>query len=286
MKDTARPIIGFIGQGYIGKSYADDFEVRGFTVIRYSMEESYIHNKDRIQEADIVFVAVPTPTRAGVFDDSILRSVLALVGEGKTVVIKSTLVPGTTEAIQEAFPHLFALHSPEFLTKKTAAEDASYPRRNIVGIPVATPEYRKRAEQVLAVLPSAPFTQICSAREAEIIKYANNTFFYVKVVYMNVLYDLASAHGGSWDTIREAMANEPWIGEMHLDPVHKSGRGAGGCCFIKDFAAFSSHYSAMVPDQVGAAMLRAIEQKNTELLKSTGKDLDELGRVYGLTETN
>jgi UDP-glucose 6-dehydrogenase len=59
--------------------------------------------------------------------------------------------------------------------------------------------------------------------------------------------------------------------------MHKSGRGAGGHCFIKDFAAFEEIYQKMVPqDQLGLAMLDAIEKKNIALLTSTGKDLDLL----------
>ena len=54
--------IGFIGQGFIGKNYADDFERRGFEVIRYALEEPYRANKEKIRECDIVFIAVPTPT--------------------------------------------------------------------------------------------------------------------------------------------------------------------------------------------------------------------------------
>ncbi|MEY3784652.1 MAG: hypothetical protein RLZZ230_974, partial [Candidatus Parcubacteria bacterium] len=50
--------IGFIGQGFIGKSYADDFENRGFEVVRYALEELYINNKELIKDCDIVFVAV------------------------------------------------------------------------------------------------------------------------------------------------------------------------------------------------------------------------------------
>ncbi len=47
MAEAQKPIIGFIGQGFIGKNYADDFENRGYTVIRYALEEQYIDNKER-----------------------------------------------------------------------------------------------------------------------------------------------------------------------------------------------------------------------------------------------
>ena len=68
--------IGFVGQGYIGKNYADDFENRGFEVIRYALEKPYTKNKDRIKDCDIVFIAVPTPTTPRGFDYSIVRSVI------------------------------------------------------------------------------------------------------------------------------------------------------------------------------------------------------------------
>lgn len=64
-------LIGFVGQGWIGKNYADDFEERGFSVIRYSLEEPYVANKERIKDCDMVFIAVPTPRHLRV---SMIRS--------------------------------------------------------------------------------------------------------------------------------------------------------------------------------------------------------------------
>ncbi|MBI3627961.1 MAG: hypothetical protein HY220_04450, partial [Candidatus Sungbacteria bacterium] len=89
--------IGFIGQGWLGKNYADDFEERGFPVVRYSLEEPYRANKDKIASCDIVFVAVPTPTTPQGFDGSLVSKVVPLVGEGKIAVVRSTLRPGFTK---------------------------------------------------------------------------------------------------------------------------------------------------------------------------------------------
>ena len=50
--------IGFIGQGWIGKHYADDFENRLYDVVRYSLEEPYIQNKEQLKECQIVFVEI------------------------------------------------------------------------------------------------------------------------------------------------------------------------------------------------------------------------------------
>ena len=86
-----KPLIGFIGQGFVGKAYADDFENRGFKNVRYALEEPYRNNKDLIKDCDIVFIAVPTPTTEKGFDDSIIRGAVKLVGKGKIAVIKSTI---------------------------------------------------------------------------------------------------------------------------------------------------------------------------------------------------
>lgn len=273
--------IGFIGQGWIGKNYADDFENRGYDVVRYALEEPYAVNKGAIALCDIVFIAVPTPTTESGFDDSIVRSVLPSVGKGKIAVIKSTIVPGTTEALQEAHPDIFVMHSPEFLVELTAAYDAAHPKRNIVGIPKDTDTYRAHAESVLSVLPEAPYKTIMRARDAEFVKYAGNCYLFTKVMFMNMLYDLVVGMGGDWDKIKEALIHDPRIGESHTQPVHKGGRGAGGHCFIKDFEAFRRMYDEHVTDPVGTAILSAEAQKNIQLLVASGKDLDLLQGVYG-----
>lgn len=274
--------IGFIGQGYIGKNYADDFEERGFAVVRYSLEDAYVGNKEKIKDCDIVFIAVPTPTTEKGADASIIKDALSLVGVGKTAVIKSTVAPGTTGTFALQFSDRYILHSPEFLSKATAAHDARHPNRNIIGVPVSDPTYRAKAEAVLKVLPPAPFSVIVNSTESEFLKYINNTFFYAKIVYMNVLYDLAEKLGCNWNSIRDAIAAEPWIGGMHIDPVHKSGRGAGGLCLIKDYAAFMRYYEqALGEDEEAMLLLSALERKNLSLLKSTGKDLETLKNIYG-----
>lgn len=282
-------IIGFIGQGFIGKNYADDFERRGFTVIRYALEEPYLANKDKIAECDVVFIAVPTPTTPEGYDDSIVRSAVALTRSGATVVIKSTMLPGTTESIQKDYPDRLVMHSPEFLRVTHASQDAAHPDRNIVGIAQKTEAHTAAAKLVLSLLPKAPYEIVCSAREAEYIKYAGNTFLYMKVMFANLFYNVAQAEGADYDIIKNTVAADPRIGPSHLDVLHasghvgsKPGRGAGGLCFIKDIAAFRALYEKLLPNDVfGARILRALECKNVELLTESGKDLDLLRGVYG-----
>jgi UDPglucose 6-dehydrogenase len=273
--------IGFIGQGWIGKNYADDFEERGYQVVRYSLEEPYLQNKKKISECDIVFIAVPTPTTPDGFDNSIVGSAVRLIGKNKIAVIKSTILPGTTELIQSENPDIFLFHSPEFLSVSNAYEDSRHPQRNIVGMPVDNEEYRIKAKEVLAVLPQADFELVTSAKEAELFKYLRNCFFYTKVVYMNMVYDLAKNLGCKWEVLRDIMSNDPWIGSMHIDPIHKTGRGAGGECFIKDYSALAKFYKENVKDFSGDEIFSANQKKNIELLIDSQKDLDLLKGVYG-----
>lgn len=284
----AKPSIGFIGQGFIGKSYADDLEKRGYKVLRYALEKPYRDNKDRIKECDIVFVAVPTPTTPKGYDFSIVRASLRLAKSGATVVVKSTLLPGTTRELQKEFPKLFVMHSPEFLVARNAKADAAKPLRNIVGIPKQTAAYKARAAQVLRALPKAPFSLVCSSDEAELVKYAGNLMLYLKVLFANIIYDASERSGADYEVIRSAIAADPRIGPSHLQVVHdsghkgaKKGRGAGGLCFIKDVAAFADFYRATTRDEFGDAFLRAAMRMNAQLLLKSGKDLDLLAGVHG-----
>jgi UDPglucose 6-dehydrogenase len=277
--------LGFIGQGWIGKNYADHFEDRGFDTVRYAKESPHNGNAERIAECDIVFIAVPTPTTPEGFSADTVRSVLAHVGKGKTAVIKSTILPGTTRTLQTEYPGITMLFSPEFLREATVRADVDNPDRNIIGI--TSGAQRKTAETVMGILPRAPYENICTTEEAELIKYAGNTFLYLKVVYMNMLYDFAQTFGGNWETIAKNISADPRIGTSHMHPAHasghakKQGRGAGGHCFIKDFAAFADLYRKTVPDAAGHELFTALERKNIDLLSASGKDVDLLEEVYG-----
>lgn len=281
--------IGFIGQGFIGKHMADDFVERGHAVVRYALEEPYVHNKDAIAECDIVFIAVPTPTTPEGFNCDALQAVLPLVGKGKIAVIKSTVLPGTTRQLQIEFPDITLLHAPEFLREKHAADDTRNPERNIVGMPHDDEVYRDAARRVLAVLPEAPHEVLCRAAEAELIKYGGNTFLAMKVVYMNLLYDLAEQLDVDYEVVASTMSADSRIGDSHMRVIDRSGhpgsmpgRGAGGHCFPKDLAALREAYERTChSDAPGVALLRALEEKNNRLLRNSEKDLDLLRDIYG-----
>jgi len=287
-----KPLIGFIGQGFIGKNYADDFERRGFEVVRYSLDEPYVENKEKVKECGIVFVAVPTPTIPSGkkrndgnpqvhFDNQIVREAVKASASRSIVVIKSTIVPGTSKIIQEENPDKIILHSPEFLSEKTAAYDAANPERNIIGMAQKNKEYQMAAETIMSILPEAPYKLICDALSAEHIKYANNSFLFLKIVFAHMFKEIVDKNGANWETVREALGADPRVGKSHLDPRG----GAGRSCFIKDFGALSEMYENLFPEEENAIMaLRGFEYKNAELLQKSNRYLDLLEGVYGPNE--
>ncbi len=204
------------------------------------------------------------------------------MGKGKTAVLKSTILPGTTASLQKKFQDVVLLYSPEFLSVASHLHDAAHPFANLVGMPESDAKHYLAAERVMKVLPKAPFSSICKSAEAEIFKYSHNASGYTQVILFNLMYDLGQKFGVNWDVINRAIQADPLISNRYSNPLHKSGRGAGGGCFIKDIAALRSHIKKHLPhDTLAHKVLEAMEAKNMHLLTSTGKDLDLLEDVYG-----
>jgi UDPglucose 6-dehydrogenase len=281
-------LIGFIGQGFIGKNMADDFANRGYDIIRYD-NENYVDNKDLIKACDFVFIAVPTPSTPDGFNDSILQEVIKLVGDDKTAIIKSTIKVGTTEKFQQQYPEKYILHSPEFLTEKNAANDTKFPPRNIIGY---TDKSKAKAEEVLKLLPEAPHNFLIGSREAELIKYMGNNFLFLKVIFANIVYNLAERNNVDYDTVANIVGYDSRIGHSHLAVNHQSGlqtntgRGAGGHCFIKDMSAFVEMFEeaglTSEEDEIALNFLNSAVKLNNQLLLNSDKDLDLLEGVYNI----
>jgi nucleotide sugar dehydrogenase len=274
--------IGCIGQGWVGKNIADNFERRHYSVVRYALEPEYALNRRYIKDCDVVFIAVPTPTTPEGFDFSIVEEMVSLVGDGKIAVIKSTVLPGVSRKIQDTYPSKVVLFSPEFLCESTAVYDVGNPMFNIIGMAYDSAGHRSAAEEVMRVLPHSRHNFIVRAEAAELFKYAHNINGFMRVVFSNLLHDVADKVGVDWADVKMIMDNDPMMSPYYNSPVHKGGRGAGGHCFIKDMAAFSKLYSELCPSDIkGIEVFKTLESKNLELLASTGKNQDLVKGVYG-----
>jgi UDPglucose 6-dehydrogenase len=225
--------IGIIGVGVVGKALAEYYSSQ-----KLSLYDKYqnLGSMEAVNSADIIFVCVPTPydENKNGFDLSHVRDAISRIREGKTVVIKSTIVPGTTEKLQGEFKNLKLLYSPEFLVAKTAIHDVFSPDRSIVGY---TKESFRVAGEVMNVLPMAPYEKIMPATEAEMVKYFGNTWFAVKIIFSNQIFDICSALDIDYNRVVEAAMSDKRIGRTHMDVFCDEYRGYGGQCLPKDIRA-------------------------------------------------
>ncbi|MFH0712278.1 MAG: hypothetical protein V2A55_00235 [Candidatus Jorgensenbacteria bacterium] len=262
--------IGIIGLGYVGGALRYWFEKKRKPRVNLFLYDKYkkIGSVEEVNKADIVFIAVPTPYHAKKgYDDSAVIESLGNLRKSKVVVLKSTIVPGSTERFQKKFPKHKILFNPEFLRAKTAKMDFVEPERQIVGY---TRKSRNIAKEVLKLLPRAPFVRIMPATEAEMIKYFGNAFLSTKVVFANQIYDLCRKLKIDYDTIKEAVGFDRRIGASHLDIFHFGYRGYSGGCFPKDIKAFIdfSKKSGVEP-----RLLKIVDEINEELLRMNKKKL-------------
>lgn len=208
-------------------------EVRNIEHVSYDPPMG-LDNVDEINTADIIFVCVPTPYNSdnGGFDLSYVDQALSVLREGKIIVIKSTVLPGTTNTYQVRYPQHKFLFNPEFLTEATADFDTRNPGRQILGF---TTESKDVAKEVMELLPQAQFSKIIPAMESEMVKYFNNCFYALKVSFANQVYDLCQSLDIDYNLVKEcAVTSAPMMGENHWDVFHKEYRGYGGKCLPKD----------------------------------------------------
>ena len=258
-----------MGNGMVGGSLARFFDSQGVKVGVYDPPQGKM-DISVLCDAEMIFLCVPTPFRldGSGFDDRFIReAVEAIPADGKTIVIKSTAIPGTTEKLQSAYPQHRFLFNPEFLTEATADEDMRHPNRQILG---CTTQSRGDAERVMSLLPRAPFEKITDARVAETVKYFCNAFYALKVAYANQMHDFCHAIGAAYDDVKACVETEPMVGGNHLAVFHKGYRGYGGKCLPKDVRAV-----IQIAEQSGVdlSLLKQAEAYNNALGLSQGLDI-------------
>ena len=197
-----------------------------------------------IKKADIVFIAVGTPSRRGdghadltyVYEaaEKIAKNL-----DGYTVIVNKSTVPVGTGAevkniIKKINPDaLFdVVSNPEFLREGNAIEDFMRPDRVVVGIET------EKAKQLMSIiykplyLIETPilFTDL---NTAELIKYSANAFLAVKISYINQMSDLCEKVGADVHDVAKGIGLDKRIGSKFLHP----GPGYGGSCFPKDTIA-------------------------------------------------
>lgn len=228
--------VGVIGNGFVGEAQA--FAFSPTTDLRvYDLDPlKATHTLEEVNQCDFVFVCVPTPMRKdGSQDSSYIEKVFDSAVPNPIYIIKSTVLPGTTGKLEEKYPKLDIIFSPEFLTERTAKLDMVTQARIVLGgNPKLTTKVRNLFEQRFMNRHIIETTSIT----AELIKYMNNTFFATKVSIINEFKILADAIGADWKDAIYGFASDSRIGDSHLHVPGPDGRlGYGGTCFPKDVNA-------------------------------------------------
>ena len=239
--------IGIVGNGYVGGAIAHGFSptsTGNCTVKVYDKlpERSLNTLEETVNDSDFIFVSVPTPmTKDGAISLKYIDQVFKEINEvnkraDNIVILKSTVVPGTTGKLQEKFPELNIVFNPEFLTERSSRLDFINQSRIILG---GNKEYTAR----VAKLYKDRF-KYCNVIEtdyktSEVVKYFSNIFFSVKVAFANEMKLICEKIGADWDTALEGFVADGRIADSHLNVPGPDGkRGFGGSCFPKDINAF------------------------------------------------
>ncbi len=231
--------LGVIGHGYVGESqsfaFSPSFDVRVYD--KDSLKST--HSLNEVLDSDFIFVCVPTPMKKnGSQDLSFVESFFKTAKDGPIYIIKSTVIPGTTNLLNEKFKNLKIVFSPEFLTERTAKLDILTQTRIILG---GDKSLTSKVKKIYDIRFKNKTIIETDSLTAEYIKYMNNTFFASKVSIMNEFYRLANHLGVDWETALYGFVSDQRIGDSHLNVPGPDGKlGFGGTCFPKDINAFIS----------------------------------------------
>lgn len=263
MNLNKKPKIGIVGVGYVGGALKYWLDKEGLQSFFYDKYKG-VGSLDELNKAEIVFICLPTPfleEKEQGFDDSAVLEVLEKIKDPKVIVIRSTVLPGSTENYQKKFPQHRFLMNPEFLRAKTAIQDFLKPERQILGI---TQKSQDIAKEVLNILPKAPFEKVVKATEAEMIKYFGNVFLATRVIFANQIYDLCQKIGIDYEAVKECAGADSRIGKSHFNILEDGYRGYSGACLPKDTKAIIQFAKTV---GVEARLFKTIEEINQSLIK-------------------
>lgn len=265
-------MIGIVGQGFVGNAVYQKFK-KYYDVLTNDLDENKSTStlQNLVASCETIFLCLPTPMKQnGKCDVSIVERVLQeidLLADNyetkKTIVIKSTIVPGTTKKWNDGYESLDIVFNPEFLTERNAVKDYDNQNRIILGGPrPATTELKQIFSKVF---PKATIIKTDSTH-AEMVKYLTNNFLSVKVSFANEIYQLCDKLDIDYDKVVEYATYDERLGKSHWGvPGHDGDFGFGGHCFPKDLAAIL-HLS----DELNTInnVLHATQDTNDEVRKN------------------
>jgi UDPglucose 6-dehydrogenase len=231
--------IGVIGLGTVGSVVYESFQTLGHDLSYFDTAHADSKIND-VLDTEVVFVSVPTNMNEndGSCDTSIVEEVVDILNSysySGIVVVKSTVLPGTTDSLAMKYKKLKICFSPEFLRQKTALSDFLY-NQDVLVIGSHDGEiqeyiaelHEKLCKNVKFLLPT----------EAEIVKYFNNVHNAVNVVFANMMYDVCEQLDCSYENVYDTIEQRNCINTSYLN-CNKNLRAYGGDCLPKDISAWN-----------------------------------------------
>jgi UDPglucose 6-dehydrogenase len=222
-------------------------------------------NLEEFKNASCYILCLPTPTIKGkqhALDIFEWLAWIELYNPNVLVIIRSTLLPGTIAKYIKEFK-LKIVYIPEFLNEATSLEDTMEPELFVMG--QSRDIYANQKAKIIfsPIIEKAKHKIFCSPTTAEVIKYAMNSFFALKVVYGNQLWNMCREAGADYAGVREALENHKWGSKNGWDVWHRGKRGYSGACLPKDVEALVDFFDM--------PLLKEMQKINKKLLNESQK---------------
>ena len=256
--------IAIIGFGMVGKASSVALSIPRFDCFT-SKDKDQLVDGIKNGRYDIFVLCLPTPTTVDGKQD------LTAIGEWLTnikhsspispkldplIIIRSTILPGTTKILSEEYGLRIA-HVPEFLTEATAIKDELNPEFLVIGADDILVRQQVKELFMNSKIQSKRFL-MCNSVTAELIKYSLNSWFALKVIMGNQLWDVARKVGADYEKIQEVLTEHKWGSKNGWNVWHGGFRGYGGTCLPKDLEAFSIAFD--IP------LLKEVDRINSDLI--------------------
>lgn len=274
--------IGLVGRGFVGEAVLQGM-THAFNVSYYDKRTGYLYSTNTTHCFNVeqvieltdgpIFLCLPTPMRKdGSADISIVEGVvkeISNLSEGRTLIIKSTIPPGTTEYLNSTYNRVVCVYNPEFLREATSIEDFKTQDRIIIGGPHEAVSIVKQMYQ--HAYPEVPTTKT-SSTIAEMVKYATNCFLATKVSFANEIAQICEKLEIDYDKVVEYATKDKRLGTSHWSVPGPDGhKGFGLTCFPKDLNALITLAHTL---KTHPTVMEAVWEKNLEVRPE--KDWEEL----------
>jgi len=263
--------IGIIGYGIVGQATEYGFAPKN-QILKYDKFKESDSLEDVVNNSEFIFICLPTPFKGEKIDISIIKEVLDKIapkvrGTNKIVVMKSTVIPGTTKDLARRYSNINFCSNPEFLREATFKEDFVNADRTIIGADDLL--IAKRVGDLYRNnFPDVPI-YIIDLTSAEMVKYMSNIFLATKVTFANEMFQLCEKLGIEYSKVKEMIVADRRIFDSHLDISPE--RGFGGKCFPKDIVALIGHFKELGVDPT---LIEAVWKKNLKIRKK--KDWEDI----------